>query len=265
MGPGRGIFSSNGRHIMQITDKVVLISGASSGIGAATAVALARDGAKVVLLARRGERLQAVAQSIEASGGVSLVAVADVTEPTQVHAAVAESITTFGRLDVVITSSGVGAFGAVESIEASALEAMVRTNVIGTLNVIQAALPHLKQSRGMIVTITSFLGVYPLPYLGALGSTKAMINALSTAMRTELKPWGIKVLNFGPPETESEFHNDSGTSHRKRAKAGDVADKLVRAIRAEKREVIAGRFFKIMGFFAPKRLDALFSKAMVAT
>ncbi len=250
---------------MNINGAVVFITGASSGIAAQAAQIMAQRGAKTVLVARRKERLQQLADQIEERGGVALALECDVTDRVQVECAVAATVERFGSIDIVINSAASPAYGAVEDLEAEAFRTLIETNVISVLNVVQATLPYLKRNKGMVVTLTSFLGIYPLPYLGALGATKAMVNALTVALRSEIKGSGVKVLNYGPPETESEFHaSEPKRTGRKRAKAEDVARSLVRSIEQEKRQVIYGRFFTILNCIAPSRLDALFYRAIVA-
>ena len=162
---------------------------------------------------------------------------------------------------MVINCAGQPAFGPVETLDQKTLEELFAVHVFGSLNVIQATLDTLKKQKGVIVTISSFLGYYALPYLGALGAAKAAINALTQSLRVELKDRGVAVLLYGPPQTRTPFTGDR--SKGRFASAEEVAVHLIRTIEKRKRESVKGRFFKIMNFVAPKALDALFFKAMV--
>ena len=185
----------------------------------------------------------------------------DVTDREAVNEAVNKALEHFGQIDIVINSAGQAAFGSVAELDPKTLQDVFSVHVFGTLNVIQAALPALKQQKGLIVNVSSFLGYYSLPYLGALGAAKGALNALTTSLRTELKGTGVDVLLFGPPQTDTPFQG--GESKRKLASADDVAASLIKAMSRRKREVVKGTFFKIMNLFAPQRLDSLFYNAMV--
>lgn len=252
---------------MNIQGKAALITGASSGIGAALARNLAARGAKLALLARRRDRLEALAADLSQQTTVT-VTVADVTEAAQVQAAVAEAAARLGGLDLVVNNAGLGYFGPLEDMLLDDLDKVVKTNIHGLLHVVQAALPHLKESHGMIVNISSALSKRALPYLSAYAGTKSMIDALSDGLRLELRPYGIKVLNYCPPETKTEFHANASTRNgvtltmpgRKMAKPEDVAERIARAIIAGKREVNESRTLHWMAFLAPRMVDSMFAK-----
>jgi short-subunit dehydrogenase len=254
---------------MELRDKVVLVTGASSGIGRELALQLAAKGARLGLVARRQELLDALAGQIGAQTAVAIRA--DVADEAQVRAAVAGVQGRFGRLDALVNDAGLGYFGSVEKMPMADLERVVRVNVFGPLYAIQAALPHLKASRGMIVNVSSGLSKRALPFLSAYAGTKAMLDALSDGMRLELKRHGVHVLTFCPPEVETPFsanalkHELAGqdAAGRKRAKASDVARRLVKAIEKGEREVVMNGGLDAMNFFAPWLLDRIFYKAMV--
>jgi short-subunit dehydrogenase len=256
---------------MNIKDKVVLITGASSGIGYVVAGILACKGAKLSLLARRLEPMNELAGRYKQVNTEIMTLQADVTDRNSIQKAIDKTIGRFGGLDVIINNAGIGYFGKLESMEMTEFEKVVNTNIYGLLNVTQLAIPHLKKTKGMIVNISSGLSKRALPFLSAYGGTKSLVDSLSDGLRMELRKYGVKVLNYCPPETDTEFSrnalrdakgmNDGGG--RKMAKTQDVSARIVRAIECEKREVVEGKFLKIMNFFAPKFLDSLFYKVMV--
>jgi len=257
---------------MEVKDKVIIISGASSGIGKSLAQLLSAKSAKVVLLARRGERLAEIEAELKAAKHEVMVVKTDVTDRDQVFNAVRMTLEAFGKIDIVINNAGVGYFGTIENLPIQEFDRLVKTNVYGMLNLSQAAIPALKKTQGMIVNISSGLSKRALPFLSAYSSTKSMVDALSDGMRLELRRCGVKVLNYCPPETDTEIfemtNNEAGldtnqTGHRKKAKVEDVASRILNAIVNEKREVVEGRFLQIMNFFAPKLLDNMFYKGMV--
>ena len=258
---------------MDVRNKVIIISGASSGIGKSLAQLLSGKNAKVVLLARREEKLIEIEAELKAAKHEVIVVKTDITDSDQVANAVKLTIEAFGQIDVVINNAGVGYFGTIEKLPMEEFDRLVKTNVYGMLHLSQSAIPALKKTEGMIVNISSGLSKRALPFLSAYSSTKSMVDALSDGMRLELRRYGVKVLNYCPPETDTEIfentHNEAGlesdqaSHHRKKAKVQDVALRIVEAIVAEKREVLEGRFLHIMNFFAPKLLDSMFYKGMV--
>ena len=257
---------------MNIRGKVVIITGASSGIGKSLARILSAKGAKVVILARRVERLKQLEAELKDTKHEVLVVKTDITDRDQVSNAIKLTLGAFGKIDIVINNAGVGYFGTIEKLPIEEFDRLVKTNVYGMLHLSQFAIPTLKKTQGMIVNISSGLSKRAIPFLSAYSSTKSMIDALSDGMRLELRKYGIKVLNYCPPETDTEIFdttiNEAGLdSHqagqRKKAKVEDVALRIVDAIVAEKREVVEGRFLQIMNFLAPKILDNMFYKGMV--
>jgi NAD(P)-dependent dehydrogenase (short-subunit alcohol dehydrogenase family) len=264
---------------MNIDGKVVLITGASSGIGRELARTVISMRAKVALVARNGGALEdlaeelsrAAAEAPKAAGAETplpaLAAQADVTDRPSVDRAVAATLAHFGRLDVLVNCAGVGLFGPLETMSMGNFDAVVKTNLHGAVNCIQAALPALKESRGMVVNISSGLSMRALPFLSAYAGTKAMLNAISDGLRLEIAPYGIRVINYCPPATDSGFDVRSltepsfagiGFEGMKTAKTADVARDIARAIRTERLRV-GGGFFKVMNALAPKVLDRMFS------
>lgn len=257
---------------MDIREKVVIVAGASSGIGRALAEILAARGSKVVLLARRRDRLASIEESLKAAHYDVLAIPTDITDRDQVSHAVRVALKTFGRIDVVINNAGIGYFGTIERLPIEAFHNLVQTNVYGMLHLSQCAMPALKETRGMIVNVSSVLSKRALPFLSAYAGTKSMMNAVADGLRLEVRGYGVRVLTYCAPETETEFHRSASHEagldpnrgdRRKKAAAKDVAERIVQAIIEEKREVVATKSLEIMNWFAPKFLDTLFYKHMV--
>lgn len=188
---------------MDLTDKVVLITGASSGIGAATARAAADAGARVVLAARRTERINALAGDLPHA----LAVTCDVTDPGQVRAAVSAGVDHFGRLDVLVNNAGQGLHLPLEDVDPDDFRAVLELNVIAPLVAMQAVLPVMRaQKGGAIVNVSSATTQLVLPGLGAYAAGKAALNQLSATARTELAADGITVSTVLPFVTATEFH-----------------------------------------------------------
>ncbi|TVZ76317.1 SDR family NAD(P)-dependent oxidoreductase [Streptomyces sp. BK340] len=179
---------------------VVLVTGASSGIGAATAVALAQQGAAVALVARRRDRLEAVARQVLDVGPPALCVEADVTDRGQVGRAVEKTVARFGRLDTVVNNAGAMLVGPVEDAPPGEWERMVAVNQLGLLYVTQAAQPHLAKAAASdprhvadVVNIGSTAGRVARPGTAVYSMTMAGVVAFSESLRQELQPQRIRV------------------------------------------------------------------------
>ncbi len=187
-------------------DKVVLITGASSGIGEEMAVQLARAGAKLVLAARRRDRLESLAQSITQSGAPApLVLECDVTRDGDLEAAVAAAVQKFGRLDVAIANAGFGVTGPFKKLTLNDYQRQFDTNVFGVLRTIYAGLPELEKSRGNLAIIGSVAGWVSSPKASPYSMSKFAVRALANAISQELKPEGVKVTLISPGFVISEI------------------------------------------------------------
>jgi NAD(P)-dependent dehydrogenase (short-subunit alcohol dehydrogenase family) len=180
--------------IGSLRDQVVLVTGASSGIGRETALTFARQGAAVVLAARRRTQLEAVAAAVIAEGGRAMVVPTDVTDLKAARVCVNKVRRKFGRLDILINNAGILLLAPIEELAAADFEAMLRVNVFGALFMMQAVLPLMReQERGTIINVASLAGRRGVTPLGGYCATKFALVALTEALRTELDPSKIHV------------------------------------------------------------------------
>lgn len=188
---------------MKIEEAVIMITGASSGIGQATARAAQQAGARVILLARRKDRLDALADG----SGKALAVACDVTQPGQIANAVRQGLARFGQIDVLINNAGQGLYAAVEEIEAADFRALLELNLIAPLMMMQAVIPPMRrQGAGRIINVSSGATLATYPGSAAYTSSKAGLNMLSGVARLELAEAGITVSTVYPFMTRSEFY-----------------------------------------------------------
>ncbi len=187
---------------MQIKNKIAIVTGASMGIGQATARLLAEKGATVVLAARSVDKLEAIAKDIPNS----LVIPTDMTDSESIINLMDETLEKFGRVDILVNNAGRGLYAPVESFDVNDYREIFELNVIGPLIAMQEAIPIMrKQGGGRIVNISSMVSKNYFPYLGGYASTKYALNALSLTARAELAEDGIIVSVVHPGLTDTEF------------------------------------------------------------
>lgn len=247
---------------------VVAITGASSGIGLATAAHLARAGASVALSARRADRLEAEAAAIQKAGGRAITVPGDVTSADDVQALVSRAVETFGRLDVMIANAGAGYHGTLMNTPADVARRLMDVNYMGTFLAAQAALPVFRrQGSGHLIIVSSIVGRRGIAGMSAYGATKAAQLGFAEAMRTELAGSGIHVSVVFPISTRTEFHDamerdfgHSVTGLGPRQEAGRVADAIAAAIRRPRAEIYPHRLSRalaILGVVAPSLTDRI--------
>jgi len=191
---------------MPLHDQVVIVTGASAGIGEATARMLAREGARVVLAARRRERLDALKKEIEAAGGHAFVVAGDVTSPEDRERLVKESLTLTGRIDGLVNNAGYGQRGPIEIIPIETIRQNFETNLFSLIALTQLVMPIMrKQGSGRIVNISSVAGKIARPLSSVYDATKHALEAISDGMRGEMAPFGIKVVAIEPGFIITEF------------------------------------------------------------
>jgi len=189
-----------------IAGKVVVITGASSGLGEAAARLLASRGAKLALGARRVGRIQALADELNAAGGQALALGTDVTDAAQVTALVDAAVARFGRIDVILNNAGLMALAPMELGRTGEWDRMVDVNIKGVLYGIAAALPHMKaQKSGQIINVSSVAGHKVRPGNAVYAATKHAVRAFSEGLRGEVKPYGIRTTIISPGAVATEL------------------------------------------------------------
>ncbi len=258
---------------MKLTQRTILITGASRGIGAATARAFAAYPVNLALLARDEARLRALAGELAGRPGVqALPLVADVADAAAVQAAVQRPVARFGSLDILINNAGVGMRSPVGEIDIALARRLFDVNFWGALHCVQAVLPVMRAQRdGLIINISSIIGRRALPVAAMYCASKFALNALSEAMRVELRHDHIRVVSFYPGVTATDFTanqltGDASSQQRNlmpRTPAAKVAKAIVRAARREPRDAYATLSDRIMVWgaqVAPWFVDAVLSR-----
>jgi NADP-dependent 3-hydroxy acid dehydrogenase YdfG len=239
----------------KLAGTVALVTGASSGIGAATARALAAEGATVALLARRADRLADLKTDIESAGGTALVVAADVTDAEQVSTAVQRIGAELGRLDTVVNNAGLMQSGPAAEARLRDWDDMVAVNIQGVLYVTRAALPHLidaaaSSPRGVadLVTVSSTAGWVARPGTAVYSLTKFGVNAFSEGVRQEVLGRRVRVGVVGPGTVDTEIFSHLVTPSREafeRQTAGmvklrpeDIADAVLFMVTRDRRVAV---------------------------
>jgi NADP-dependent 3-hydroxy acid dehydrogenase YdfG len=239
----------------------VLITGASSGIGAATARAFAAEGAKVALAARRLDRLEELREEIESAGGQALAVECDVTDRASIEAAVDAAVGAWGGLDVVLANAGFGVSGLMQQIETDDYRRQFEVNVFGLIDTIYAVLPHLRASRGRLGLLGSVVARVGFPSSSAYTASKFAVAGLAESIAYELAEAGVSVTLINPGVVASEFRSVDNRG-RQHADAGDPAPNwlivptdraartIVRALYKRRFEVVVTGHGKAIVFFA---------------
>ncbi len=248
-----------------IDGKVALITGASSGIGAAMARDFARRGADVVLLARRLERLNDLAGGIEDSGRRALAAACDVTRDGDLEAAVESALETFGRIDWVVANAGFGVAGPVHKLELDDFRRQFETNVFGVLRTVRATRGALIDSRGGLALMGSVTSYVSLPASSPYSMSKHAVKALADSLRVEMGRRGVAVTLLAPGFVESEIRQVDNQGRRHEHASDSIpswltmdteraAGKLVRGILRRRRLVVItlhGKLLVLLERLAP--------------
>ncbi len=246
--------------------KSVVVTGASSGIGREVALQLAEQGARLVLAARRAERLEEAAAACRSRGGSALAVPTDVTDEGQCESMVARALGEYSRLDMLVNVAGISPSGIFGEYDLALVEKVMRVNFLGSVYCTYYALPHLKQARGRIVAVSSLSAITGLPRLSAyIASKKAMVGFFES-LRTEVQPHGVSVTLIYPNfvATRAALPED-GPPPGDAMSVETCARLIVAAAERRKREVVMtaegklARWFKLI---APATLDRIGSRAV---
>lgn len=210
---------------MSLDDSATLVTGASSGIGEATAHEFASRGARVALAARSEDRLASIAADLETQYGTeTLVVPTDVRDEAAVEDLVATTVEAFGGLDVLVNNAGLGRGGDVADLSTEDYRAMMDTNVDGVFFATRAALPHLKASDGNLIFVGSFAGQYPRPGNPVYAATKWWVRGFAHSVEGQSGPEGVGVTVVNPTEVRTEFGGADGDSFAERFEPGEVSE-----------------------------------------
>jgi short-subunit dehydrogenase len=243
-----------------LQNKVVLITGASSGFGEEAALLFAAEGCKVVLAARRIDRLQNLAAKIQEQGGEAMAIPVDIVNSADVDNMVQSTLDLYGHIDILFNNAGIGR---VDWFENHTLErdinTLVQVNLIGLMQVTRVALPHmLKRGEGHIINMVSVAGLIASPLIASYAASKHGARAFTDALRREVAPLGIKVSGIYPGSAATEFgqhigRNEAYSSVRKRVRSRlsseYVARRVLDVAKRPRRSLIIPWWFRILAAF----------------
>jgi len=198
------------RQLTSMQDKVALVTGATSGIGRATALRLGEAGAKTFLSGRSSDALNETAVAIGALDGQAAVHVGDLTAPRVADELVAAAVEQYGRLDVLVNAAGIIGSGTIEDTDDASWSGMMAINVDAMFRLTRAAVPHLKETRGAIVNVSSVTGVRAFPGVLAYCVSKAAVDQFTRCVALELAAAGVRVNAVNPGVVVSQLHRRAG-------------------------------------------------------
>ncbi len=262
---------------VNLKDKVVLITGASSGFGADAARLFAAEGAIVILTARRADRLTALAEEIQAGSGKAHAIPLDVTELDQVEEAVQTILSKFGRIDILFNNAGFGRLDWLEALDPQRdIQAQIAVNLTGLIQLTRFVLPHMyRQGAGQIINMASMAGHISAPMYTIYAATKHGVRGFTNALRREAEPFGVRVSGIYPGGAATEFSQHTGTqSIRKRLKlpgflsmtSEKVARRVVRLAKQPRGSAILPGYFHLailIDFLFPWLVDWFVKVAFV--
>ena len=226
----------------KLENKVVIVTGASSGIGAAIARLFAAEGASLALASRAIGKLESLASAL---GPRAVALETDVTDPARVQEMTRRCVERFGRIDILVNNAGVGMYGGIVETPLARFQQLIATNWLGPVYAIQTVVPHMRQQGGgQIINVSSIVGKVVIPWMTAYGSTKFALNALSDGLRMELRQDRIQVISVCPgqirtPFPDNAFKNpDSQSFHPGGISPERVAKAVLRASLRGSREVV---------------------------
>lgn len=242
---------------MDFKENVVVLTGASTGIGEALAHKLAEQGAWLVLAARNAQKLEAVATECRKRGGRAVVVATDVTHETECRELIERAVAEYSRIDTLINNAGLSMWMKLEDVEdLSSLEYLMRVNYFGSMYCTYYALPYLKQSKGRIVAVASVAARTGIPTRTGYAASKHALHGFFDSLRTEVEPLGVKVLLVCPSFISTGIERnalagDGGPVRHaqsivgRRAAPEAVAEKIYRAAEAERRLLLPDRVSRL--------------------
>ncbi len=261
---------------MQLTDKVVIITGATSGIGKACAFEYGKSGTKLLVSGRSAEKLNVLSKELTEAGIEHKTVVADVAVEADNKNIVDQSVAAFGKIDVLIVNAGISMRALFEDLDLEVFRKLMDTNFYSAVYITKYALPHLLQSKGSIVAVSSINGHRGTPARTAYTASKFAMEGFYEALRTEVMKRGVHVLVVSPGFTGTNIRNSAltangsqqGESPRNEAKmmtAEAVAKAMLKATKARKRDLVLtfqGKLAVLLNKFIPGTLDNIVYKTM---
>lgn len=253
-------------------NKVVIVTGASSGIGKALAERYHRAGSHTVLAARSTDKLKAIASEMDQIGeGETLCVSTDVSKQADCENLIAQTIEKFGRIDVLVNNAGISMRALVKDLEVSVIEQVMQINFFGTVYCTHAALPHLLKSKGSIVGVSSIAGYRGLPARSGYSASKFAMHGFLESLRTELLESGVHVLVACPGFTASNIRKvaltgdgsaqgDTPLKEQKLMTAEEVADRIFQSVARRKRTLVLtrqGKMTVLLNKLFPKFMDRM--------
>ncbi len=233
---------------MQSDSPVMLITGATSGIGLATARLFSQQGYRLVLAARRLDRLVSLVAEIQRNGGQALAVQTDIGCQEDVQRLAQQAMENFGQVDILLNNAGIGRLGWLESLDArDEIESQLRVNLVGLIQLTRAILPYMIARRsGHIIQINSLAGLIAPPTYSIYAASKFGVRGFTEALRREVGVWGVHVTGIYPGAVETEFANQAGIRRKTgittpaplRLNAEQVAQAVLRAVRRPCKSII---------------------------
>ncbi len=254
---------------MELRDARILLTGASSGIGRATAFALARRGSRLVLAGRNEHALADTRDAIREKGGEAWTVAADLTEPGRAARLAEEAVGLLGGLDVLINNAGISHFGLFARMPDDAIAALVETNVTAPLLLTRAVLPELlAQGSGRIVNVGSVFGAIGFPCFSAYSASKFALRGFSEALRRELDGTGVRIIHVAPRATRTPLNGPAASAMAQEVKMPmdppeRVAERIALALARDLAETTLGRaegFFSRLNGLLPRVADSALAK-----
>ena len=258
---------------MNFTNKTIIITGASSGIGKVLAVKLAREGANLVLAARNKAALEITARECTEGGGKAIVVPTDVTNPEACQKLIEESVAAFGAIDCLVNNAGISMWARFDEIkDISMFEKIMQVNYLGAVYCTYYALPYLKNSRGLLVAISSLAGKTGVPTRSGYAASKHAVQGFFDSLRVELRGTGVDVLVVSPGLVATDLRQHvlgvkgesidaSLNNEQQRAMSTEVcADLILKAMHERKRDLVMtlkGKFGLWLKLLVPQLVDSI--------